>query len=293
MHLQTIYIHHFMRNFLFIALAAFTALFAACQSEGIKTEHGFRFINHTNKGGQKPQPGESVLVQSYVWIGDSLLSSSQKNFGGPREYELFTKDDLPKRVPAIYDAVLLMGEGDSATIFETIDTFLQKFVPPSLKDAKEVRHELVLVDVITKAEKEQAQAEAEAKYLAVQNKTQEAVANYAAGKLAGVTTTGSGLKIVVEDKGSGPAITPGEQVKVHYYGCLTNGTMFDNSYQRGEAYPFPAGVGQMIPGFDEGVMMLNRGGKAIMFIPAKLGYGDQPAGQIPPNSELVFYIEVQ
>ncbi|MBL7796655.1 MAG: FKBP-type peptidyl-prolyl cis-trans isomerase [Saprospiraceae bacterium] len=282
-----------MRNFLFIALVAAVALFAACNSEGIQTEHGYRFVNHSNKGGQKPQPGETVLVQSYVWIGDSLMTSTQKSFGGPREYELFTKDALPKRVPALYDAVLLMGEGDSATVYETIDTFLQKFVPPALKDAKEVRHELVLVDVITKAEKEKSQAEADAKFLAVQNKTQEAVKSYAAGTLAGLTTTGSGLKVKIEDQGSGPKIKAGDQVKVHYYGCLTNGTMFDNSYQRGEMYPYPAGVGQMIPGFDEGVMLLNRGGKILMFIPSKLGYGEQAAGQIPPNSELVFFVEVQ
>lgn len=282
-----------MRNFLFIALAAAVALFAACNSEGIKTEHGYRFVNHSNKGGQKPQPGETVLVQSYVWIGDSLMTSTQKSFGGPREYELFTKDALPKRVPALYDAVLLMGEGDSATVYETIDTFLQKFVPPALKDAKEVRHELVLVDVITKAEKEKVQAEADAKFLSVQNKTQEAVKSYTAGTLAGLTTTASGLKYKIEDQGSGAKIKAADQVKVHYYGCLTNGTMFDNSYQRGEMYPYPAGVGQMIPGFDEGVMLLNRGGKILMFIPSKLGYGEQAAGQIPPNSELVFFVEVQ
>lgn len=282
-----------MRNFLFIALAAAVALFAACNSEGIKTEHGYRFVNHSNKGGQKPQPGETVLVQSYVWIGDSLMTSTQKSFGGPREYELFTKDALPKRVPALYDAVLLMGEGDSATVYETIDTFLQKFVPPALKDAKEVRHELVLVDIITKAEKDKAQAEADAKFLSVQNKTQEAVKSYTAGTLAGLTTTASGLKYKIEDQGSGAKIKAGDQVKVHYYGCLTNGTMFDNSYQRGEMYPYPAGVGQMIPGFDEGVMLLNRGGKILMFIPSKLGYGEQAAGQIPPNSELVFFVEVQ
>ncbi|MEQ1746126.1 MAG: FKBP-type peptidyl-prolyl cis-trans isomerase [Saprospiraceae bacterium] len=281
-----------MRNFLFTALAAATVLATSCQNEGIKTEHGHRFVNHTNKSGQKPQPGETVMVQSYVWIGDSLMTSTQKNFGGPREYELYTKDALPKRVPAIYDAILLMVEGDSATVYEPIDTFLQKFVPPSLKDAKEVRHELVLVDIITKADKEKAQAEAEAKYLSVQNKTQETVKSYTAGTLAGVTTLGSGLKMLVEDKGNGDKIKSGEQVRVHYYGCLTNGTPFDNSYQRGEPYPYPAGVGQMIPGFDEGVMQLNHGGKAILIIPAKLGYGEQAAGPIPPNSELVFYVEV-
>lgn len=282
-----------MRNFLFIALVAATALLVACNSKGIETEHGFRFINHTNKGGVKPQPGETVLVQSYVWIGDSLMSSSQRNFGGPREYNLFPKENLPERVPALYDAVLLMGEGDSATIFETIDTFLRKFVPPALKDAKEVRHELVLVDVITKAEKDKQKAEAEAQFQSVQNKTQSIVQNYAANKLGSqLTATASGLQVIIEDKGSGAPVKTGEQVKVHYYGCTTDGQMFDNSYQRGEPYPFPAGVGQMISGFDEGVMLLNHGGKAFFFIPAKLGYGDQAAGQIPPNSELIFYVEV-
>ncbi|MFN0012927.1 MAG: FKBP-type peptidyl-prolyl cis-trans isomerase [Saprospiraceae bacterium] len=281
-----------MRNFLFTALVATAILATSCQNDGIKTEHGHRFVNHTNKSGQKAQPGETVLVQSYVWIGDSLMTSTLANFGGPREYELYTKDKLPERVPAIYDAVLLMSEGDSATVYETIDTFLQKFVPPSLKDAKEVRHELVLVDIITKADKEKAQAESEAKYLSVQNKTQEAVKSYAAGTLAGVTTLGSGLKMLIEEKGNGEKIKTGEQVNVHYYGCLTNGTPFDNSYQRGESYRYPAGVGQMIPGFDEGVMQLNHGGKVILIIPAKLGYGENATGPIPANSDLIFYVEV-
>lgn len=282
-----------MRNILFFAIAAGTLFLAACNSDGIKTEHGFRFFNHTNKGGVKPQPGETVSVQTYTYIGDSLMASSQKSFGGPREYNLFPKENLPKRVPALYDAVLLMGEGDSATIYEPIDTFLRKFVPASLKDAKEVRYELVLVDVITQAEKDKAKAEAEASYQAVQNKTQSTVQDYVAGKLnSQLTTTASGLKVLIVDKGDGPAVKTGEGIKTHYYGCLTNGKMFDNSYQRGEAFSFPAGVGQMIPGYDEGVMLLNHGGKAFFFIPAKLGYGDQPTGEIPANSELVFYVEI-
>ncbi len=282
-----------MRNFFFILLAATALFFAACKGKEITTENGFRFINHTDGGGVKPQPGETVLVNAYTFIGDSMMSSTVKNFGGPREYNLFPKENLPKRVPALYDAVLLMGKGDSATIYETIDTFLQKFIPPSLKDAKEVRYEIVLVDVVTKADKDKAKAESEAKFQAVQNKAQEISQNYTAGKLGGqLTTLPSGLKLIVEDKGSGAPISKGEGVKVHYYGCLTNGTMFDNSYQRGEAYPFPAGVGQMISGFDEGVMQLNHGGKAFFFIPPALGYGNQPAGEIPPNSELIFYVEV-
>ena len=138
-----------MRNILFIALAGAAALFSSCNSDGIQTEHGYRFINHTSKGGQKPQPGETVLVQSYVWIGDSLMTSSVKSFGGPREYELFTKDALPKRVPALYDAVLLMSEGDSATAYMVLDSTMKNGLPANLKKYDEVRFEIVLADVIT------------------------------------------------------------------------------------------------------------------------------------------------
>ena len=282
-----------MRNYLLLAIAAGLMLLAACKSDGIKTEHGFRFINHTDKGGVKPQPGETVSVQTYTYIGDSLMSSSQKAFGGPREYNLFPKDNLPKRVPAMYDAVLLMGEGDSATVYEPIDSFLRKFVPPSLKDAKEVRYELVLVDVISQADKDKAKAEAEAQFQSVQTKTQSIAKEYAAGNLASqLTTTASGLKVLIVEKGNGNPVKTGEGIKTHYYGCTANGTMFDNSYQRGEPFTFPAGVGQMIQGYDEGVMLLNHGGKAFFFIPAKLGYGEQAVGTIPPNSELIFYVEI-
>lgn len=67
--------------------------------------------------------------------------------------------------------------------------------------------------------------------------------------------------------------------------------MFDNSFERGEPAPFP--VGQLIPGFNEGMQLLNRGGKAILFIPPALGYGEAGAGDvIPSNADLVFYIEM-
>lgn len=282
-----------MRYSLFIVLAAVVMFFASCKSKGIKTEHGYRFVNHTEKGGVKPQPGEVVLVQTYVYIGDSMMTSSQRRFGGPQEYTLYPKAQLPDRVPAIYDALLLMGEGDSATIYEPIDSFLQQFVPPALKDAKEVRHELVLVDVITAADKEKTKAMADAKFQAVQNKAQSTARDYMAGKLNDqITTLNSGLKMIVEEQGEGEKIKTGERVKAHYYGCLTSGVMFDNSYKRGEPYGFPAGVGQMISGFDEGVMQLNHGGKAFFFIPPGLGYGSQANGQIPANSELIFYVEI-
>jgi len=283
-----------MRSFLFIALAALALSITACD-KGVTTEHGFRFIHHVKKGGAKAQPGDAVKVQVYTFIGDSLMSSTQQMNGGPREIALYTADKLPERVPAIYDAALLMGEGDSATIYEKIDTLLQKYVPVNLKAEKEVRYEIVLVDIVTTEDKAKEKAAFEARFSAVESKMNALTADYTAGKLTSqLQTLPSGLKILVEDKGSGAPVVAGQQVKCQYYGCLPSGKMFDNSFQRGVPLEFAAGVGQMIPGFDEGVQQLNHGGKAVFFVPSKLGYGEQgtPDGAIPANSEIVFYVEV-
>lgn len=283
-----------MRSFLFIALAAFAIGITACD-KGVKTEHGFRFVHHVKNDGVKAMPGDAVKVQVYTFIGDSLMSSTQLMNGGPREIALYTAENLPKRVPAIYDAALLMAEGDSATIYEAIDTMLQKYVPANLKDEKEVRYEIVLVDIVTAEDKAKEKAELEARFTAIQSKMNTMTADYTGGKLASqLQTLPSGLKMLVEEKGTGAPVAAGQQVKCQYYGCLPNGTMFDNSFQRGMPLEFAAGVGQMIPGFDEGVQQLNHGGKAVFFLPSKLGYGEQgtPDGAIPPNSEIVFYVEV-
>jgi FKBP-type peptidyl-prolyl cis-trans isomerase len=282
-----------MRKLFILALIATVATQIACKKGSVTTEHGYKFTNHTDKGGTKPQPGETVLLQTYTYIGDSLMASTQKNYGGPREFALFEKDKLPKRVPAIYDACLLMGEGDSATIVEVIDTFLQKFIPPALKDAKEVRYEIVLVDIITMEEKKKAEETAKAQMSTVEAGVKAMIADYNAGNLASkLTTTASGLKVLIVDKGSGAPLKTGESIKTNYYGALKTGAMFDNSYERGEPLSFPVGIGQMIPGYDEGAMLLNHGGKAYFFIPPALGYGPQENGPIPANSELIFYVEI-
>lgn len=296
-----------MRTFLMLALAAIFVIQTACKNDGVKTEHGYRYLNHTNKGGQKPQPGETVVFHFEAFIGDSLMGSTRKNFDSPREYILPTADKLPKRVPAVYDAILLSGVGDSVTIYETIDSFLQKFIPPALKDEKEVRYEIVLEKIVSQEEIQQKQAaeqqkvmeehrigeEAKARAAGVATMVKATAADYRSGKLKSkLTTTASGLKVLVVEQGSGEKIKEGEQIKSHYYGVLTNGNMFDNSFERGQALPFAVGVGQMIPGFDEGALLLNHGGKAYFFLPSELAYGPQGQGSIPPNSELIFYVEV-
>jgi peptidylprolyl isomerase len=106
-------------------------------------------------------------------------------------------------------------------------------------------------------------------------------------------TTDSGLMYTALVTGTGAAPQPGDIVSVHYTGTLTNGTVFDASYGRGQPIEFPLGQGAVIPGWDEGIALMNVGGKAVLTIPPELGYGERGAGGvIPPNATLVFQVEL-
>ena len=106
-------------------------------------------------------------------------------------------------------------------------------------------------------------------------------------------TTASGLKYEILTEGTGKKPTSGDLVKVHYTGTLTDGKKFDSSLDRGEPISFKVGVGQVIPGWDEGIMLLNEGSKAKFTIPSNLAYGERGAGQIiPPNATLIFEVEL-
>jgi FKBP-type peptidyl-prolyl cis-trans isomerase FkpA len=105
-------------------------------------------------------------------------------------------------------------------------------------------------------------------------------------------TTPSGLKYIDEVVGTGDSPKSGRPVTVHYTGMLEDGTKFDSSVDRGQPYEFPIGVGQVIRGWDEGVMSMKVGGKRKLIIPPDLGYGARGKGTIPPNATLYFDVEL-
>jgi FKBP-type peptidyl-prolyl cis-trans isomerase FkpA len=280
-----------------LAISLFFLIIGSLQAQGIPTEHGYRFVNHTNGIGMRTQRGESALFRVNVWAGQQLLNTSSKLPGGIYRFDLMSPGTESDHYPPMFDAALLMVKGDSATVYQPIDSFMRTFLPPAAQQEKDIRFELFLSDIVSIEAKNKALEQAKAYAKTIQTKVQAKAQAYRTGLMdLQIKTLPSGLKIYVEEVGRGAKIKHGEAVQVHYFGVLTNnGNPFDNSYERREPLGFAAGAGQMISGFDEGIMQLNHGAKAYLFIPWNLAYGEGEAagGSIPPKSDLTFYIDVQ
>ena len=109
----------------------------------------------------------------------------------------------------------------------------------------------------------------------------------------GMKKTASGLYYIITKEGEGEHPPKGANVSVHYRGTLVDGTVFDSSYKRDQPLEFSVGVGQVIPGWDEGILLLNKGAAARFVIPSHLGYGAQGAGGvIPADATLIFEVEL-
>jgi FKBP-type peptidyl-prolyl cis-trans isomerase len=109
-------------------------------------------------------------------------------------------------------------------------------------------------------------------------------------KKAEVLTTASGLQYEVITEGSGARPAASDTVRVNYEGTLIDGTVFDSSYAYGEPVEFP--LNRVIPGWTEGIQLMSEGSTYRLYIPSELAYGEQGASVIPPNSALIFKVEL-
>lgn len=293
-----------MNKTLIVLGTAAIASLASCNKsdfEGYtKAENGlhYQFFTH-DENGVKPQVGDGVSFK-YVFTlhpKDSVLvNSSQVSQDGTG----ITKFILPKSsfAGSIEDAMMMMAVNDSASFMVSADSFFLKTnqataLPPYVKPGDFIKVNIKMVEIKTKAEIEKNQKEQEDRMAKMAEEEKPILEKYIADNHITVTPTASGLYYIETKKGKGANAKPGDLVTVQYKGMLLDGKEFDSSYGRPEPFKFILGQGQVIPGWDEAIQMMAKGGTAKLVLPSSIAYGARGAGGvIPPFSPLVFEVEL-
>lgn len=192
------------------------------------------------------------------------------------------------------EGLQMLSKGDSCAFWILADSLFEKGIgaerPPFIEKGSYLKFEVKMLDVWTMEEyiKEQ---EAMAKKTRIEE--DQTLANYIKNNnIAAVHDTATGLYYQVVKEGTGAKPKKGNKVTVHYTGHLLNGEIFDSSVERNEPFEFVLGQGYVIEGWDEGIPMIRKGEKGILYIPSYMGYKDQHVGGIPANSILIFEVEL-
>ncbi|MCB9038092.1 MAG: FKBP-type peptidyl-prolyl cis-trans isomerase [Lewinellaceae bacterium] len=249
---------------------------------------GGRIIQHIKTGNPTPNPGDLISFHAYVRNGDSLIFSTRQQ--GQEQLFQLPKEKEPGSPPnPIEQGLAMMGAGDSATVVVDLDSMPQK--PRGFENANELFYDIAVLNV--QSEEAYNKKRKEDRAVALDTILQSLIDEYKPGTPKELKETDSGLEYLILEEGAGEKPQAGQQVKVHYRGVLMDGTTFDSSLSRGEPIDFPLGQGAVIPGWDEGIALLQPGGKAILVIPPDLAYGQRGAPPvIPPNADLAFYVEL-
>ena len=276
----------------------------SCQngSSAFKNFNGVEYKILKDAPGANAKVGD-ILEMHIVWkVGkndgkskDSVIIDTRKMQNGkPIQMPLME----PKFRGDMATGLTMLSAGDSAIIRVSIDslkkTLKDQPMPPFVKPGDYFIYEVSMVSVKSKDEADKEQQQKNAQLNQADDKTLQ---DYFAKNNIKAQKTASGLYYSVAKEGTGAQIAKGQNVTMNYTGKLLDGKVFDSNedenFHHKQPFSFPVGMGQVIPGWDEGVLLLKKGSKASLYIISSLAYGEHaPSPMIPANSILVFDVEV-
>jgi FKBP-type peptidyl-prolyl cis-trans isomerase FkpA len=280
-------------------------LMTGCEDLPKTTQSGLRYVMHHHKAGaRKAKPDEFLMLHVVIKAnGDSILRSTYTQ----------EKHPLPQIAPPdtlkngeLGEALAMLSEGDSATFLFNADQMFAKAgqpIPNGIKKGSDISYTFKVTEILDKSKAEQvmnkfqqeAQAAAEKNAIAQKETDTKLIEEYLSkNKMTTAVKTASGLAYLVTKEGVGETPVKGKTVVVNYTGKLLDGTVFDTNLKDKDSKPaeFPIGVGAVIPGWDEGLLLVKKGSKVTFVIPSELAYGPNGSGPIPPNSVLVFDVDL-
>lgn len=293
-----------VKQYLSIALMGATAItVTSCNAQNAgfkKTAAGLEYkIIKDDPGIQKPAIGDYMEfhIKSYVHFpkGDSVLFDSRKmNNNQPVPFQVMP----PQFKGDLVEGFMMLTKGDSAVFRVPIDSVVKAGTQllPWMQKGKDMKIEYTVVVTSVKTQ-QQLQTEQKAAAEKQSSIDEGLIKDYLAKNGIQATRTPSGLYYKINRMGSGAKPTVGQMVSMNYTGMTLNGTKFDSNvdpeFKHVEPLKFKLGTGQVIRGWDEGIALLPKGTKGVLYIPSTLAYGPQGREPlIPANSILVFDVEV-
>ena len=267
-----------------------------------KNENGLYYRLYLQNEGKTPAIGNIVETTYCCTINDTIAVVPTMSNLFRLEEPLFAGD--------FFEGLAMMHKGDSASFIVNIDSTFRTFfgrseIPEEFKSKDVMRFDVRLDGFYTDSEYMAKIAEESWKavlerinnmknsYPQETAMAEEEMRNYFAKKHIDAQPTETGLVYVMNSVGDGVKPVDGQIVSVHYTGRLINGKVFDSSVKRGEPIQFPIGAGQVILGWDEGIKLMSKGEKGVLYLPYYLAYGDRAAGEnIPAFSNMIFEVEL-
>lgn len=258
-------------------LIVLSVLFSAalfCETDDIKGEEleyitmesGLQYAITEAGTGEQPKKGDKVVVHYTGKLEDGTEFDSSVKRGQPFSFDL----GAGRVIKGWDEGFALLHQGDKAILNIPPDLGYGSRDMGPIPANSTLIFEVELLEIVKEKKIEQ--------YDTV-NKV--------------VLTTDSGLKFILVEEGKGKKAAAAYEVIVHYSGFLTDGSMFDSSVKRGQPFTFTLGMGQVIPGWDEGIALMKIGDKAKLIIPYELAYGENGRPPvIPPKAELIFDVEL-
>lgn len=313
------------QNYYVISVLATVLLIAGCNNLDFKKSKSgllYKIIKIGSTRDPIAKPGNVVKLHYIQKINDSVL---QNTFG---KMPFFTRVDTSAAVTYSPSEVLsLVRKGDSAVVVQVVDSLikrgLQQQLPPTAKKTDRITFQIKVLDVFTsdslvqkdyeaemkrdmpRQQKEMQEQMAKAKKMKQEQQEKEeqelrtsgeidkeikAMENYLSSKKISAQKTGKGTFVYIKEQGTGATPNTGDTVTVKYTGkILATDSVFQSS-----TYTFPVGVGEVIQGWDEGIMLFKKAGKGTLFIPGFLAYGRnvRPGSPFKPFDALIFDVEL-
>lgn len=261
-----------------------TILLSCTKMKWNQTTTGLKYKIYTSDTSK-----EKPVYGDFIWMHLQKISPEKKELFNTKIFE--AKDGVemeykkPLKETDVTTIFSLMGKGDSAIV-----KIPAKIIDNNHPKRGDYSYKLNLISFKKRATYEAEKQEQFSQQLILDSL---AIIDYLSNKrLSEIRRDTFGNFFLINQEGIGKLITEGDTVTIHYIGKLLDGVVFDNSYDRKQTLQFIAGNKQVIKGLDKGIQNFHIGDKGMLIIPSRLAYTDKEVGKIPPNSILIFELEI-